>query len=376
MRESEDDFDRAWSSFTPGTGIAVGSLIREAREAGADLSTWDHLKIGLGGGERQVPSVPLLPPHDRKPLQGGTYTANEALELLNSHYFIGKSDQQTGIFRIKEDGYPVFVPPDQFKLDVANIFVRPGNGSGKPISGEKFWKESPYRHQRTIVFKPGGKVEGDEFNLWRGFAVTPRSGWQKQRRLMQHIWQIICRRDKDKFKYIMRWLAFLVQHPDKSPGAIIVLKSRKEGTGKSTVGTVLLKIFWPENGALIDDKDRLLGRFNDWLEPICFLLAEEVLWPGDHKATDKLKSLITADTLQLERKHGGIWPAPNRLHCIMTSNHAHAVAAGAGNGRYVVFEVSEVRACDKTWFGPLYADLDAGGVSEFLDFLLKVRLGD
>ena len=372
---SEADFDQAWNSFKPG-GITVGSLIHEARAAGADLSTWEHLKIGLGGGESQVPSVPLLPPHTRKPLVGGNYTATEALELLNSHYFVGKSDQQTGIFRIKEDGYPVFVPPDQFKLDVANIFVRPGNGSCKPISGEKFWRESPHRHQRTIVFKPGGEVEGDEFNLWRGFTVEPRRGWQKQRRLMRHIWRIICRRDKSKFKYLIRWLAFLVQHPDKAPGTIIVLKSRKEGTGKSTLGTVLLKIFRPENGALIDDKDRLLGRFNDWLEPICFLLAEEVLWPGDHKATDKLKSLITADTLQLERKHGGVWPARNRLHCIMTSNHEHAVAAGVGNRRYVVFEVSEERACDKTWFGPLYADLDAGGVNEFLDFLLRIRLGD
>ena len=43
---SEADFDQAWNSFKPG-GITVGSLIHEARAAGADLSTWDRLKLAL-----------------------------------------------------------------------------------------------------------------------------------------------------------------------------------------------------------------------------------------------------------------------------------------------------------------------------------------
>ena len=138
------------------------------------------------------------------------------LELLNSHYMIGKSEQEVAIFRIKDDGSLAFTPPEQFKLDVANIFVQ-ASGRSSPIPAEKFWKESPQRHQRKIVFKPGGTTEPDEFNLWRGFGVEPRKGWQKQRRLMRHIWEIICRRDKAKFKYLIRWLAWLVQNPDKHP---------------------------------------------------------------------------------------------------------------------------------------------------------------
>ena len=36
------------------------------------------------------------------------------------------------------------------------------------------------------------------------------------------------------------------------------------------------------------------------------MLAEEVLWAGDRKGTDKFKSLITAETTQIERKFGGL----------------------------------------------------------------------
>jgi hypothetical protein len=318
---------------------------------------------------------PRSPPGKRDRLRGGVLSPNEALKLLNSHYLIGKSEQEVAIFRIKDDGLLAFAQPEQFKLDVGNIFVLPSGGSAKPIPVEKFWKEHPWRHQRTIVFKPGGTTEPNEFNLWRGFGVEPRKGWRKQRRLLRHIWKIVCRGDKAKFRYLIRWLAWAVQNPDKHSEVVVVLKSRKQGTGKSTVGVVMLKIFGP-HGALVDDKERLLGRFNDWLETASFVLGEEIMWAGDHKSTDKLKSMITANTIQVERKNGAIRQIKNRLHPMMTTNHDHAVAAGVGDRRNVVFDVSDEHACDKTWFDPLYQDLGAGGTSEFLWFLQNLRLGD
>ena len=95
----------------------------------------------------------------------------------------------------------------------------------------------------------------------------------------------------------MRSLAWMVQNPEKHSGVVIILKSRKQGTGKSTLGKVMLDIFGP-HGALVDDKERLLGRFTDWLDTVSFVLAEEILWAGDHKAADKFKSLVTGDTLR------------------------------------------------------------------------------
>lgn len=53
---SEGDFDRAWYSFKLG-GITVGSLIHEARTAGADLSHWDSLKIALLNATTPPPTL-------------------------------------------------------------------------------------------------------------------------------------------------------------------------------------------------------------------------------------------------------------------------------------------------------------------------------
>ena len=83
---------------------------------------------------------------------------------------------------------------------------------------EKFWKESPDRHQRNIVFKPGGTTEPHEFNLCAGLGSKLSEGRRKQRLLLRHIRQVICRRDREKFKYLIRYLAWAVQHPDKHSG--------------------------------------------------------------------------------------------------------------------------------------------------------------
>ena len=86
--------------------------------------------------------------------------------------------------------------------------------------------------------------------------------------------------------------------------------------------------------------------------------------------------MITGETVQLERKNGATWQNPNHLHFMMTTNHDHAVHAGSGNRRYVVYDVSEEHANDTTWFDPLYDDLDHGGYAEFLFFLNNLKLGN
>ena len=134
------------------------------------------IETGICAVAKKVAGLTALPPQQRSPLRGGVYSPPDALKLINSHYFIGKNNQETAIFRINDDGSAAFVPPEQFKLEVQNIFVKPSSGSAKPVSAEKFWKEHPHRHQREMVFKPGAQLEPHEFNLWRGFGVEPRRG--------------------------------------------------------------------------------------------------------------------------------------------------------------------------------------------------------
>ena len=341
---------------------------------GADAQSEAHGEgVAAGAGEDKTSAASA--DRERMGLRGGTYAEAQALTLINSQYFIGLTDNEVGIYRVNDDGSATFIPEKDFKLLLANVRVR--RKRGKAIPAEKFWREHPQRLELKIVFNPRGTKPG-EYNLWRGFAaepVQPAKGWGDLRRLLKHIYKVICRRDRRKFSYLMLWLAWSVQNPDKAPGTIIVLKSAAQGTGKSTLGVFMCEIFG-RHGRRIDDKDQLLGQFNAELETTCFILAEEILWAGDSRTSDKLKSRITSDTIPVEAKFRTRREVPNRMHVIMTTNHEHAVSAGVGDRRFFVLDVSDEYARDAAWFDPLYRDFANGGKEQFLWLLLNLKLGD
>jgi hypothetical protein len=316
----------------------------------------------------------------RPPLQGGVLDPATALTLMNSHFFVGDRDGEIGIYRIESDGAITFLQNDQFALLLANILVQVGGaapGSAKLVPVAKFWLSHPHRRTcRRIVFEPNGNVDPLDYNLYRGNAVQAKPGFQKQRRLLRHILWIVCRRDKPKFKYLMRWLAWAVQNPHRHAEVVVVLKSEAEGCGKSTLGVVMLEIFGTSHGLLVDHKEQLLGTFNAHLETICFVLGEEVLWAGDPKTADAFKSRVTSSVIPIEAKYRQQRLVPNRLHIMLTTNHDWAIAAGVNARRYFVCDVSDEVARDAGWFDPLYDDLKNGGTAEFLHLLLHLKLGN
>jgi len=302
-------------------------------------------------------------------------TPNAALEMMNYWFFVSEVDGEVRISRIEGNGTLTHFGLDDFQLLLCNTFVDVGN---KPIPIARFWLAHPARRTCTVVFEPTRRIHNDEYNLFRGFAIEPRKGYQRQKRLLRHIWQIICKRDRTKFKYLMRWLAWAVQNPDRHAEVAVVLMSETEGCGKSTLGQAMLDIFGQgkgRHGLLVEDKDQLLGKFNGYLETTCLVLGEEVFWAGDHRTADALKSRITASTIPIEEKFRHRRAVPNRLHVMLTTNHPWAVPAGVQARRYFVVELSDEKAQDSSWFDPLYSDLKDGGTNEFLYLLLNLKLG-
>ena len=75
------DFHRCRKAATRPDGVTLRTLLHHAQEHGANFDQW----------KRQATYASWLPPEKREPLHGGKYTEDEALKLINSHYFIGKT---------------------------------------------------------------------------------------------------------------------------------------------------------------------------------------------------------------------------------------------------------------------------------------------
>lgn len=239
-------------------------------------------------------------------------------------------------------------------------------------AASRVWFEAKNRRTyKGVVFDPSGKAPSDRYNLWRGFAVEPKAGdWTLMR---SHILHVICAGDKVRYRYLMAWLARIVQQPGGTrPGVAIVLRG-KEGNGKG----IFVRNFGDLLGGHyihIADQMLLTGRFNGHCKDALLVFADEAFFAGDKTAVGKLKGLITEPTNFVEPKFVGAFPVANHINLIMASNEKWVVPAGEDARRFCVLDVSNEELGNHAYFAEIQRIMDSGGRAAMLHDLLALDI--
>ena len=94
-----------------------------------------------------------------------------------------------------------------------------------------------------------------KLNLWRGWGVKVGVGdWSLMK---EHIKVVLAGGNEKAFDYIIRWLAWAVQHPDQRAEVALVFKGGR-GVGKGTLGNAMCRIFG-QHGVHISNASHLTG---------------------------------------------------------------------------------------------------------------------
>ena len=298
-----------------------------------------------------------------------------AMEMANTYFGYTPDWGERGTyFRRDGSGFPYPCTKEEIANAMANRSVQLDDGSRIPLF--KFWNSHSSRNEvARVVYAPlQGSV--DEYgapilNLYQGLRLKPQKGdWTLMRR---HLLHVVCRGNLNVYRYLLGWMAHLIQRPDEAPGVVVVMRSLIEGAGKTTVVEWLCSILG-RHALMLNDPTQLLSKFNAHLEDKSFIGVNEPSWPGMKDAEAKLKSMITDAFITIERKHGGVYQVPNNLHFMFTTNAEWAVPAGAKARRYLVLDVDPVRAGDRAYFNALYREAESGGIEALLHVLQSFRL--
>lgn len=263
---------------------------------------------------------------------------------------------------------------DDFRNRYRHIKVTVGfNEAGQPIqkAAGAWWVDHPQRRQyETIVFAPGSEVE-EAYNLWRGFAVDALPG-ERHQSFLQHLRDNLCCGNLDHYNYLIGWMARAVQHPD-SPGEVAVVLRGKRGTGKSFFAKVLGSLFG-RHYLQVSDSKHLVGAFNAHLRDTVLLFGDEAFFAGDKKHESVLKTLITEEQIIIEGKGVDAEAAPNYVHLVLASNDEWVVPAGLDERRFFAIDVGDNHKQDHAYFKRIAEDLNNGGRSHLLHYLLTYDL--
>ncbi len=302
-----------------------------------------HANVLMGGKNRIMRrKVGKLKDHESR----YEFIAARELEMLYADTLI-----QTGWREVRGEKKAIY-------RDHLNAWLKHKN-CRKYIEGVKF---EPHPHGTANPC-----VEG-QFNLWAGYAVEPKAGdWSL---LDRHISEVMCEDNTELYEYVMNWIAFKIQNPAKLPKAALVCRGKK-GSGKGTLGHFLRKVFG-EHGLHVINGEQFIGKFNAHLAEKVFVFADEAFFSNDKKHEGVLKALITDDTMMVERKGLDAEQQSNYMAVFMSTNNDYAVPATEDERRYCVLDVSDKYLKDKSYFDPLYAQLDKPETTAaFLHSMLK-----
>jgi hypothetical protein len=254
----------------------------------------------------------------------------------------------------------------------------------------EIWREHPKkRTYRTVGFwPPPRKCPDGDYNLWTGFAVQPllpedqvaRSSpdalreWADQiararcQRYLDLMHDVICSGNDEHFNYLLKWMAFTVQHPGIPIEVSVSLKGEL-GTGKGTFARNFGALFG-RHSTHLDRTDQLAGKFNAAISGKVVVFADEAFFAGDKKDLGSLKRLITEPTLAIERKGIDVVEENNCIHLIMATNNEHVHQAGRKERRFFTTVVSDARMQDHNYFNAIADEMRDGGRAALLSYLL------
>lgn len=248
------------------------------------------------------------------------------------------------------------------------------------ICPDHAWREMKISPNRMVVrlsevgFDPTEKDQRILCNLWGGWPSKPKAG---QCDLLLGLLKKLCEGEEKHnsdllYQWVLKWLAYPLQHPGAKMKTSLIFHGL-QGVGKN--------LFFEAYGAIFDQYHIVVGqaelddKFNDWASAKLFIIADEVVARAElFHIKNKIKALITSDTIRINPKNVSAHVEKNHANIVFFSNETQPLVIEPGDRRFVVIW------CPNVMSDVVYADIaeerDNGGIAALHDYLLNLDLGD
>lgn len=228
-----------------------------------------------------------------------------------------------------------------------------------------------------VVFDPTQRVDlNTHINLFEGFPLTPAFDEPKTKLVLRLLWSL-CATEPNReevYHWVLRWLAYPLQHPGAKMQTALLFFGEKQGTGKSLFFEGIIKPIYGAHGAT-GGQHQLEGTYTMWRSQKLFVLFEEILSRQDkYSYFGLIKHMITGRDTPISQKFKDDRVEANHMNVVMLSNEFQAIPLEPEDRRFLVVDVRQ--ALDALLLAQIKAELQNGLIEAFYAFLLAYPLGD
>ncbi|MDM9555641.1 bifunctional DNA primase/polymerase [Pseudomonas asiatica] len=252
-------------------------------------------------------------------------------------------------------------------------------GSVKMALGDAYqlWLNSPERRVVDvdhIVFDPTmTKDPAIYINTFEGLPLEPVRDDAACENLRWLI-SFLCNNDAEALDWLVKWLAYPLQHMGAKMDTAILFHSTMEGSGKSLLFADIMGELYGRYGATVGQA-QLEGNFNAWQSGKLWAVFEEVVSRDQrYNQVGKIKHMITGKTVRMESKFINGWEESNHMNSAFLSNEIMPWPISEDDRRMLVMWPMETLPAERQ--KSIARELANGGVAALYGWLLDVDLGD
>ncbi|MDD2098912.1 bifunctional DNA primase/polymerase [Pseudomonas putida] len=256
---------------------------------------------------------------------------------------------------------------------------RIAEGAVKMALGDTYplWLNSSERRTvdvEHIVFDPTmSKDPAVYINTFDGLPLEPVRDDEACANLRWLI-SFLCNHDEAAAQWLVRWLAYPLQHLGAKMDTAVLMHSIMEGSGKSLLFADALGMLYGQYAATVG-QTQLESNFNAWQSRKLWSVFEEVVSRDQrYNQVGKIKHLITGKTVRMESKFINGWEEANHMNAVFLSNEILPWPISDSDRRMLVMWPMETLPVERQ--KAIGRELEQGGVAALYGWLLSVDLGD
>ena len=346
-RRKNGECTSRWKTFKEDGPVGFGTLLFMAKEAG-----WRPIPGDVSGSSMDA-------------------EVEERVLEMNKSYALVRMGKNTVVatFKNNQDAAKVgFLNMQSFRDMSAPLKIQIPTRSGfteRPMSD--IWMSSQQRREyHGVGIYPSNDEPPGMLNIWNGWSVEPVEG--DCSKYLDHLLTIVCCGDEKLYNWTLDWMADAVQDARNVKGCCVVLRGI-EGCGKGAWADTFGSLFGSHYTHLIDS-ERLTGKFNSMITDSIVVFADEVLFPGDRKAANVLKGMVSERRITRESKGIDMVEVDNLARIMIASNEDWIIPAGPQSRRWLVMNCSAAVAGNRAYFNSLFKEIENGGKAALLYMLL------
>lgn len=219
--------------------------------------------------------------------------------------------------------------------------------------------------------------EFDIYNSFDGFKYKYNENFiikkNKLNYILNHIKKVLAGNNNKNYEYLLNWMAWIIQKPNKKTGVCCVFIS-EQGTGKNIFFEWFGKnIIGKKYYLYINNINNLVNRFNsETMDKLFTILDEMQMYDRHQKYQDQLKSIITETQRRIENKGMEPFLTNDYNNYVMFTNNDNPVHLDNSDRRYAMFNVSSCYKGNKEYYDKLYSELQNEEIQEtFYHFLVN-----